>query len=121
MFFFCYPIDGMAFYRIKEAAEKIGVMPHVLRFWESQFTHLKPNKTGRGQRMYEDKDISQFMKIKHLLYSEGYSIPGAKRHLKESKSKGSHDKNYRGNPELRPFLKDMRNNLQELNDYLKSI
>lgn len=78
----------MAFYRIKEAAEKVGVLPHVLRFWESQFPSLKPNKTSRGQRLYSEEDIENFLKIKHLLYTEGYSIPGAKKLLKESK-KGS--------------------------------
>ena len=78
----------MAFYRIKEAAEKIGVVPHVLRFWESQFPFLKPSKTSRGQRLYSDEDTENFMRIKHLLYNEGYSIPGARKFLKESKTKG---------------------------------
>lgn len=76
----------MAFYRIKEAAEKIGVLPHVLRFWESQFPTLKPNKSTRGQRLYSEEDIENFLKIKHLLYTEGYSIPGAKKFLKDQKS-----------------------------------
>ena len=75
----------MAYYRIKEAAEKIGVLPHVLQFWESQFPAMKPPKTSRGQRLYSDEDIENFQKIKFLLYSEGYSIPGAKRYLKEQK------------------------------------
>ncbi len=78
----------MAFYRIKDAAEKIGVPAHVLRFWESQFPGLKPNKTGRGQRLFDDEDVKNFLKIKHLLYVEGYSIPGAKKYLKEE-SQGS--------------------------------
>ena len=76
----------MAFYRIKEAAEKIGVPSHVLRFWESQFPQLKPNKTGRGQRLFDDEDVRNFLKIKHLLYVDGYSIPGAKKYLKEELS-----------------------------------
>jgi len=75
----------MAFYRIKEAAEKVGVLPHVLRFWESQFPSLKPPKTSRGQRLYSEEDIENFLKVKHLLYTEGYSIPGAKKVLKEQK------------------------------------
>lgn len=79
----------MAFFRIKEAAEKVGVLPHVLRFWESQFPTLKPNKTSRGQRLYSEEDIENFLKIKHLLYTEGYSIPGAKKVLKDSKKSTS--------------------------------
>lgn len=73
----------MAFFRIKEAAEKVGVLPHVLRFWESQFPSLKPPKTTRGQRLYSDEDIEALLKIKYLLYTEGYSISGAKKYLKE--------------------------------------
>ncbi len=78
----------MAFYRIKEAAEKIGVVPHVLRFWESQFPSLKPSKTSRGQRLYSDEDVENLLRIKHLLYNEGYSIPGARKVLKEIKGQG---------------------------------
>ena len=61
----------------------MGVVPHVLRFWESQFPMLKPPKTSRGQRLYSDEDIENFMKIKFLLYNQGYSISGAKKYLKE--------------------------------------
>ncbi len=75
----------MAYFRIKDAAEKIGVQPHVLRFWESQFPSHRPTKTSRGQRLYTDEDIESFLKIKHLLYDQGYSIPGAKKALKEEK------------------------------------
>lgn len=75
----------MAYFRIKDAAEKVGVQPHVLRFWESQFPSHKPNKTSRGQRLYTDEDIESFVKIKHLLYDQGYSIPGAKKALKDEK------------------------------------
>ncbi len=76
----------MAFYRIKEAADKVGVLPHVLRFWESQFPRLKPPKTTRGQRLYSDEDIENFLRVKHLLYTEGYSISGAKKVLKEDRA-----------------------------------
>ena len=75
----------MAFYRIKDAAEKVGVQPHVLRFWETQFPSLKAPKTSRGQRLYSDEDVENYLKIKILLYNEGYSIPGAKKILKEQK------------------------------------
>lgn len=75
----------MAFYRIKEAADRIGVATHVLRFWEKQFPQVKPQKTNRGQRLYSEDDISNFLKVKNLLYTEGYSIQGAKKVLKEGK------------------------------------
>jgi DNA-binding transcriptional MerR regulator len=79
----------MAFYRIKEAAEKIGVVPHVLRFWETQFPFLRPSKTSRGQRLFSDEDLENFLRIKHLLYNDGYSIAGARKVLKETKAKSS--------------------------------
>ncbi len=85
----CAFLTDMAFYRIKEAAEKIGVVPHVLRFWEGQFPFLKPSKTSRGQRLYSDEDVENFLRIKHLLYNEGYSIPGARKFLKDSKGKSN--------------------------------
>ncbi len=79
----------MGYYRIKDAAEKVGVQPHVLRFWESQFPSHKPAKTSRGQRLYSDEDVESFLKIKHLLYDQGFSIPGAKKALKEEKAGGA--------------------------------
>lgn len=110
----------MAFYRIKEAAEKIGVPAHVLRFWESQFPQLKPNKTGRGQRLFDDEDIKNFLKIKHLLYVEGYSIPGAKKFLKEE-SAGEKSTNSTTNVTQKLLLKDMRNELKALIQFTREI
>jgi DNA-binding transcriptional MerR regulator len=107
----------MAFYRIKEAAEKIGVVPHVLRFWESQFPSLKPNKTSRGQRLYSDEDLENFQKIKHLLYDEGYSIPGARKFLKESRSKSQEnpvDQSLRED-----FCRDLLEELKSLKESVK--
>lgn len=112
----------MAFFRIKEAAEKIGVVPHVLRFWESQFPTLKPNKTSRGQRLYSDEDLENFLKIKHLLYNEGYSIPGARKFLKESKSGKSLDNpaNNAVEQSLREdFCKDLLDELKSLKEVIK--
>jgi DNA-binding transcriptional MerR regulator len=113
----------MAFYRIKEAAEKIGVVPHVLRFWESQFPTLKPNKTSRGQRLYSDEDVENFLKIKHLLYNEGYSIPGARKFLKESKSHNKSTENPASSAveqSLREdFCKDLLEELKSLKEAIK--
>jgi DNA-binding transcriptional MerR regulator len=111
----------MAFYRIKEAAEKVGVLPHVLRFWESQFPTLKPSKTSRGQRMYSEEDIENFMTIRHLLYSEGYSIAGAKKHLKESKNKSPSESLSAETFSYRESLKDVARELRELKDLVKEI
>ncbi len=115
---------AMAFYRIKDAAEKIGVQPHVLRFWEQQFPSFKPPKTSRGQRLYSDEDVGNFLKIKTLLYNEGYSIPGAKKVLKEERQ---NKKESRPSVEVasdvieRGLLKDIVKDLSELREYAKEI
>lgn len=108
----------MAFFRIKEAAEKIGVVPHVLRFWESQFPFLKPSKTSRGQRLYSNEDVENFLKIKHLLYNEGYSIPGARKYLKEAKKNGT----TATGPEIsvhENFCKDILSDIKSLKELVK--
>jgi len=108
----------MAYFRIKEAAEKVGVQPHVLRFWESQFPTLKPSKTSRGQRLYSIEDIDNFLKIKHLLYNEGYSIPGAKKYLKDEKSKGKASKQLE-DAIGKEVLREVADSLRGLQDLLK--
>jgi DNA-binding transcriptional MerR regulator len=113
----------MAFYRIKEAAEKIGVVPHVLRFWESQFPSLKPSKTSRGQRLYNEEDLENFLRIKHLLYNEGYSIPGARKVLNELKGKGAGtDATVESNVDgalKDEMCRELLGELQELRDWVK--
>jgi DNA-binding transcriptional MerR regulator len=109
----------MAYFRIKESAEKVGVLPHVLRFWESQFPHLKPTKTSRGQRLYTDEDIENFLKIKHLLYTEGYSIPGAKKFLKDEKSNMISNSTLAEESFHRSLLEDVLRDLKNLNQFTR--
>ena len=71
------------FYSISEASKLTGVKPYVLRYWESEFSLLSPEKTETGQRRYRKKDIELIFQIKDLLYKEGYTIAGAKRHLRK--------------------------------------
>jgi DNA-binding transcriptional MerR regulator len=58
------------------------VAPYVLRFWETEFPQLKPNKGGTGQRLYRKKDVEIALRIKALLYEQGFTIPGARQVLK---------------------------------------
>lgn len=64
---------------ISEAAEIIDVPQHVLRFWETKFTQIKPLKRNGGRRFYRPEDIELLLKIKSLLYKQGYTIKGAKK------------------------------------------
>jgi DNA-binding transcriptional MerR regulator len=112
----------MAFYRIKEAAQRVGVPAHVLRFWESQFPQLKPNKTGRGQRLFDDEDVKNFLKIKHLLYVDGYSIPGAKKFLKDESNGATSEKSFQpiqGVQKL--FLQEAKKDLVSLIQFTREI
>jgi DNA-binding transcriptional MerR regulator len=113
----------MAFYRIREAADKIGVAPHVLRFWESQFPMLRPQKGSRGQRLYSDSDLQAFLRVKSLLYTEGYSIPGAKKLLKSEKSgQAGRAKQSVSDLELaRDVLEELRRELRSLKELAKEI
>lgn len=95
------------FFSIGEVTQLTGIKSYILRYWESQFNLLSPEKTDTGQRRYRQKDIDLILKIKDLLYKEGYTIAGAKRQLrkKELKEEGKLieiEKNY-----LKKELMDM--------------
>ncbi len=73
-------VPDKLFFRIGEAAQLIGVEPHVLRYWESEFK-MRPQRSSTGQRMYRRKDISRFLRIRRLLHKEGFTIAGARKAL----------------------------------------
>ncbi len=77
-------------FRIGEVARLCEVPAYVLRFWESEFPQLRPNKGGTGQRLFRQRDVEMALRIRSLLYEEGYTIPGARQLLKgEQKQKES--------------------------------
>src|SRR5512140_4006706 len=76
-------IPDKLYFRIGEVAELCRLPAYVLRFWETEFPQLKPTKSSTGQRMYRRRDVEHVVRIKELLYSEGYTIAGAREHLKQ--------------------------------------
>jgi DNA-binding transcriptional MerR regulator len=72
-----------AFRTISEVAEDLDLPQHVLRFWETRFTQIRPLKRGGGRRYYRPEDVELLRAIRHLLYGEGYTIRGVQRILKE--------------------------------------
>ena len=68
-------------YKIGEVCRIADVQPYVLRYWETEFPSLAPNKSGGGQRLYTRREIDIILRIKQLLYSEGFTIAGAKKKL----------------------------------------
>jgi len=75
-------IPDKLYFRIGEVARLCEVPAYVLRFWESEFPQLKPNKGGTGQRLYRRRDVEMALRVKTLLKEEGYTIPGARAVLK---------------------------------------
>ena len=76
-------VSERLYYRIGEVSRITGLKPHVLRYWESEFRVIKPYKSGSLQRLYRRKDLDLILKIKRLLYEEGFTIAGAKRKIRD--------------------------------------
>lgn len=74
-------IPDKLYFKIGEVCDLVGVQAHVLRYWESEFPSLAPQKNRAGQRTYRRKDVEMALRIKELLYGEGFTIAGAKRKL----------------------------------------
>jgi DNA-binding transcriptional MerR regulator len=76
------------FYSIGEVCELTGLKPHVLRYWESQFRFLSPAKNRSGNRVYQRREVELIQLVKHLLYTEKYTIEGARQKVDEHRRKG---------------------------------
>ncbi len=74
-------IPDRLYFKIGDVARLLKIEPYVLRFWESQFPQLKPNKSGTGQRLYRKRDVEIAVEIKRLVYGEGYTLSGARQAL----------------------------------------
>ena len=74
---------GKSFFRIGEASRVTSMKPFVLRYWETEFPMLQPVKSPKGHRLYRREDIETVFTIKRLLYDEGFTIAGARRHLRD--------------------------------------
>ncbi|MFI5094604.1 MAG: MerR family transcriptional regulator [Candidatus Acidiferrales bacterium] len=79
------------FYRIGEVSRLTSLKPFVLRYWETEFPMLEPVKSSSGHRLYRQEDVEMVLRIKRLLYDEGYTIAGARRHLREQNGAGDNE------------------------------
>lgn len=105
------------YYSIGEVCDLVGLRPHVLRYWETQFDLLRPNKNRAGNRVYRPKEIELVLLVKHLLYDEKYTIDGARQRLKEMRAEGELEEERQD--VLRPeFLANMKSELRDLLDIL---
>jgi len=78
-------LGSKVFYKIGEVSQVTKLPAYVLRFWETQFPQLKPNKSGTGQRLYRRREVELALEIKRLVHGEGYTIAGAKQALEGSR------------------------------------
>jgi DNA-binding transcriptional MerR regulator len=107
-------IPEKLYFRIGEVAQLCRLPAYVLRFWETEFPQLKPVKSSTGQRMYRHKDVENVLHIKKLLYEEGFTIAGARQHLRDE-NKSDKTQNPLPFPE-RPAagLRQIRQGLREI-------
>jgi DNA-binding transcriptional MerR regulator len=82
-------VQKRLYYKIGEACKALGIQPYVLRYWETEFPALAPNKSRSGQRVYSEKELEIIRRIKELLYDEGYTIAGAKKKLEGELASGT--------------------------------
>ena len=75
------------YFRIGEVAGIVGVEPHVLRYWEREFRSIRPTKSARGQRVYSRRDVENLLRVRELLYTQGFTIAGARKQLQRAPSK----------------------------------
>lgn len=76
-------IPDRLYFKIGDVAKICGLETYVLRFWESQFPQLKPNKSGTGQRLYRRREVELILEIKRLVHQQGYTLPGARQALEQ--------------------------------------
>lgn len=79
-----FKIPDKHYFKIGEVASITKLPTHVLRFWETEFKMIKPQRTSSGQRLYRKKDVEVIFRIKHFLYEKKFTIEGAKKHLGSS-------------------------------------
>jgi len=116
-------IPNKLFFKIGEVCEITDTQPYVLRYWESEFPALAPAKNSSGQRIYRRKDIETVLRIKQLLYDEGFTIAGAKKKLEtEASGRGTTPRSMageaqaaeQGNDRTRDVLFEVKDQLREI-------
>ncbi|MCK5295508.1 MAG: MerR family transcriptional regulator [Alphaproteobacteria bacterium] len=122
--------SGSAFRTISEVSDEVEVPQHVLRFWETKFSQIRPLKRGGGRRYYRPEDIDVICNIRNLLYREGYTIKGVQKLLKEKADLKDDKKKNKNSPQppassipdnARNELQTIASELTEMQDMLKEL
>lgn len=108
------PIPAKRYFTIGEVSELCGVKPHVLRYWEQEFTQLKPVKRRGNRRYYQHHEVLLVRRIRELLYNQGFTISGARNRLDEN---GGAEESHSGKHDASAF--DLRTELQSVISLLR--
>jgi DNA-binding transcriptional MerR regulator len=113
-------IPDKLYFKIGEVKKITGVEPHVLRYWESEFKIIRPQRASSKQRLYRRVDVENILTIKKLLYEDGYTVPGARKFLTEKKDENKS----KASPKIpstrtRSMLAELKNDLKLLKEMLE--
>lgn len=107
-------IPDRLYFRIGEVSRLCRLPSYVLRFWETEFPQLKPGKSSTGQRMYRRPDVENVLRIKKLLYEEGFTIAGARQYLRGESRKKQSPLPFASPPPDVTRIKEVRQGLKEI-------
>jgi DNA-binding transcriptional MerR regulator len=113
-------IPDKLYFRIGEVSRLCGLPSYVLRFWETEFSQLKPSKSGTGQRMYRKIDVENVLRVKKLLYDQGFTIAGARQQLRAEVKRKQSPLPFAVPATGRAELKQVRQGLREILGILSS-
>jgi DNA-binding transcriptional MerR regulator len=113
-------IPDKLYFRIGEVSRLCSLPSYVLRFWETEFNQLKPSKSGTGQRMYRKIDVENVLRIKKLLYDQGFTIAGARQQLRAETKRKQSPLPFAVPTPNRGELKQVRQGLREILGILSS-
>ncbi|WP_137935777.1 MerR family transcriptional regulator [Chitinivorax sp. B] len=115
------PIPAKRYFTIGEVSDLCGVKPHVLRYWEQEFTQLKPVKRRGNRRYYQHHEVLLIRKIRSLLYEQGFTISGARHQLSEDGvANGHRDTELPFSPSKSMSVSQLRNELVNILQFLES-
>ncbi len=104
-------VPDKLYFKIGEVSQLTDLPTYVLRFWETEFKGIHPKRTSTGQRMYRKSDVELILTIRHLLYEEKYTIPGARQYLKDRRKQPP-------KPSVPTTLEEVRDELRKIRDML---
>ncbi|MDX1482871.1 MAG: MerR family transcriptional regulator [Alphaproteobacteria bacterium] len=113
--------SAAAFRTISEVANELDIPQHVLRFWESKFSQVRPLKRGGGRRYYRPEDVVLLKRIRTLLYSEGYTIKGVQKLLREGHVAREEEASDRREPDASGLSPEQRREIRAVIDELTEL